>query len=320
MYLTFVFLSTNLFKPITLYQTQNRVATFPTCLQLDETCNLDNYTAAYSVSATTEGITAIYTDPFLNAIGFTNIEDPSNPSPEGYVALPGKPTAVVVKDDNYAVVVIATEATGGQLSVINLASKEIVREIDLGGEPTCKIFIIIETYSLSFIVAHNFHIICFLLGMTLSPDKRYAVVTAAAAVFTIDTSAADPMSWSEPTKLNITGLSGLTTSDELNPAVVSINEENKAIVSLPKNNGFVIIDIQNGEVLSSFTQGSVDLVGDFTANGIIDQTESKSGVSREGFGVAWIGTEYFASANKGGKFTNRRISAIISFYFSLFNG
>ena len=182
-----------------------------------------------------------------------------------------------------------------------------------------RFFIITRRISLSFTVANEFHIDCFQLGMALSPDKSYAVITAAAAVFTIDTSAEDPMSWSEPAKLNITGLGGLTTSDEPNPAVVSINEENKAVVSLPKNNGFVIIDIQNGEVLSSFTQGSVDLVGDFTDNGIIDQTESKSGVLREGFGVAWIGTEYFASANKGGKFTNHRISATLSFYSSLFN-
>ena len=133
----FVFLSTNLLTPII---TQNRVATFPTCLQLDETCNLDNYSAAYSVSATTEGITAIYTDPFLNAIGFTNIADASNPSPEGFTSLPGKPTTVAVKDDKYAVVAIVTEATGGQISIIDLTSKEIMREIVLDGEPTCKIF------------------------------------------------------------------------------------------------------------------------------------------------------------------------------------
>ena len=116
------------------------------------------------------------------------------------------------------------------------------------------------------------------------------------------------MSWSDPTMVNITGLSGLTNPDTPHPASISINEENKAVVSLPKNNAFVMIDVESASVIGSVTQGSVDLTNvDLTDNGIIDQSASKSGVLREADGVAWIGTEYFASANKGGKMMIRKV-------------
>lgn len=150
--------------------------------------------------------------------------------------------------------------------------------------------------------------ICFLsTGLALSPDKRYAVISstvseAAGAVSIVDISAEDPMAWPDPTMVDMTGLTGLTNPDTPHPGVISINEENRAIVSLPKNNAFVVIDVVSGTVVDSFTQGSVDLTNvDLVDNSIIDQSESKSGVLREADGVAWIGTEYFASANKGGK-------------------
>lgn len=148
--------------------------------------------------------------------------------------------------------------------------------------------------------------VCFLfVGLALSPDKQYAAISSivpegAGAVYIIDTSAEDPISWSDPKMVNITGLSGLTNPDAPHPASISINEENKAVVSLPKNNAFVMIDVESASVIESVTQGSVDLTNvDLTDNGIIDQSDSTS-VLREADGVAWIGTEYFASANKGG--------------------
>ncbi len=148
--------------------------------------------------------------------------------------------------------------------------------------------------------------ICYLfVGLALSPDKQYAAISSmvpegAGAVYIIDISAEDPISWSDPKMVNITGLSGVTNPDAPHPASISINEENKAVVSLPKNNAFVMIDVESASVIESVTQGSVDLTNvDLTDNGIIDQSDSTS-VLREADGVAWIGTDYFASANKGG--------------------
>ena len=139
------------------------------------------------------------------------------------------------------------------------------------------------------------------VGLALSPDKRYAVISGGdGTVSIIDTSEEDPMAWPDPTIVDMSGLSGLTSPDTPRPASISINEENKAVVSLPENNAFVIIDVESSSVVDSFTQGSVDLTNvDLAEDSIIDQSESKSGVLRESYGVAWIGTEHFASANKG---------------------
>eukprot|EP00985_Skeletonema_marinoi_P020236 scaffold11938_cov206-Skeletonema_marinoi.AAC.1 len=246
----------------------NRISTFPTCLQLDDTCNLNNYTAAFTVSTTTDGNTAIYADQFLHSLGFTDISDASNPSPAGTMSLPGKPTVVAVKDDKYVIVAVVTKdaASEGKMVVVNLATKEIMKEVDLTGEPD---------------------------WLALSPDKQYAAITSSAP--------------------EGAGLSGLTNPDAPHPASISINEENKAVVSLPKNNAFVMIDVESASVIESFTQGSVDLTNvDLTDNGIIDHSDSKSGVLREADGVAWIGTEYFASANKGVSRPLSRIFALLN--------
>lgn len=58
------------------------------------------------------------------------------------MSLPGKPTVVAVKDDKYAIVVVVTKdaASEGKMVVVNLATKEIMKEVDLTGEPDCKLF------------------------------------------------------------------------------------------------------------------------------------------------------------------------------------
>lgn len=47
--------------------------------------------------------------------------------------LPGKPTVVAVKDDKYAIVAVATKdaASEGKMVVVNLATKEIMKEVGL---------------------------------------------------------------------------------------------------------------------------------------------------------------------------------------------
>ena len=58
------------------------------------------------------------------------------------MSLPGKPTVVAVKDDKYVIVAFVTKdaASEGKMVVVNLATKEIMKEVDLTGEPDCKLF------------------------------------------------------------------------------------------------------------------------------------------------------------------------------------
>jgi DNA-binding beta-propeller fold protein YncE len=116
----------------------NRVATFPVCSQIDSTCNDDTETVAEIVSATDDGMTVIYTDSPRGVIGFIDIAEPSNPLPMGVVDVGGEPTSVVVWGD-YAIAAVDTSEDfinpSGVLVAINIATRQIEKSWDLGGQP-----------------------------------------------------------------------------------------------------------------------------------------------------------------------------------------
>ena len=136
----------------------NRIAAFPVCLQLDATCDVDDTTAAEIVAASEDGLTLIYSDSPMEQVGFVDITDPSKPSGLGVLALAGEPTSVAVRGD-FALVGVNTSAdfidVSGALAVVDIASRSIVRSIDLGGQPD---------------------------SVAVSPDGRYAAIAAAALV------------------------------------------------------------------------------------------------------------------------------------------
>ena len=90
---------------------------------------------------TTDGNTALYTNPYLHDVGFLDITDTSNPLPLGYTITPGIPVVVAVKDAKYAAVAVEyshNSTTVGEMIVLDLSTREIVREIELDGQPDCK--------------------------------------------------------------------------------------------------------------------------------------------------------------------------------------
>lgn len=73
-----------------------------------------------------------------------------------------------------------------------------------------------------------------------------------------------------------------------------------AAVTLQENNAIVLIDLASGEIVKSFSAGSVDLEGvDLTTDSVVDQSESEEGRLREPDAITWIGAEYLAIANEG---------------------
>ena len=111
-----------------------RIATFPVYLNT----SVDDETVAEIVAATPDGNTLVYTDSETEKLGFVDITDPTNPQPAGAVDLPGEPTAVSVRG-NFALVGVNTSAdfvdTSGELVVIDIQARTIVRSLDLGGQP-----------------------------------------------------------------------------------------------------------------------------------------------------------------------------------------
>ena len=274
-------------------QNFNRVASFPVCLQLDATCNVDDETAAEIVAASDDGMTLIYTDSPSEKLGFVDITDAAEPVAAGTLDLPGEPTSVAVKGD-YALVAINTSTdfvnVSGSLLVVNIASQTIVRTIDLGGQPD---------------------------SIAVSPDKAYAAIVIenerdedlgdgevpqlpAGSFISVNISDSEPDNWTINT-VDMTGLAEIAPEDP-EPEYVDINENNIAVVTMQENNHIALVDLPNGTVMNHFTAGTVDLsMIDATEEDspVISLTESLTDVPREPDGVSWINSNYFATADEG---------------------
>lgn len=271
----------------------NRVATLPACMQIDATCNDDTETSAEIVAASSDGNTLIYTDSPTESIGFVDITDPENPAADGTLMMDGEPTSVAVKGD-YALVGVNLSAdfinVAGELTVVNIATQTAVRDIDLGGQPD---------------------------SVAVSPDGNFAAVVIenerdedlgdgappqlpAGSLVILDISDADPANWTAST-LDVTGLADLYPTDP-EPEFVDINSDNIAVVTLQENNYILLVDLESGEVTNHFSAGTLSLTAIDTEEedpALISLTSSQDDVPREPDGVAWINTEYFATADEG---------------------
>jgi hypothetical protein len=270
----------------------NRLASFPICLQLDETCNVDTETVSEIIYASEDGMTLVYTDGTTKTIGFIDITDAANPMPAGTLGVGGEPTSTAVIR-NYAVVCVNTSPDfvnpSGVFHVVDMDSKEIVRTMDLGGQPD---------------------------AVAISPDKNYIAIAIenerdedfndglipqlpAGFLIVIDSSSENPMEWTMKT-VDMVGLDGVLYATDPEPEYVEINTDNIAVVTLQENNGLVLVDLASASVTASFSAGTVDLeMIDIEDNGLITQAGSLSAVPREPDAVAWIGTEHFATADEG---------------------
>ena len=273
-------------------QSFNRISTFSACQQLDINCDTDFETAAEIVAASKDGRTLIYTDSPMHQVGFVNISNPKSPAPMGTLPVGGEPTSVAVSG-NYALVGVNSSAdfvrVAGELAVINIANKTLVRSIDLGGQPD---------------------------SVTVSPDGKYAVVAIEnerdedlgdgappqipAGYVVVVKLNGEPAAWASQ-RIDLTGLADLYPGDP-EPEYVDINGNNIAVVTLQENNHIVLLDLTKGVVLKHFSAGTVDLTHIDTAEespALISLTGHLHGVLREPDGVAWINNRYFATANEG---------------------
>ncbi|CAJ1961319.1 unnamed protein product [Cylindrotheca closterium] len=269
----------------------NRIATFPVCMQLDDTCNTDQQTVAEIVQASEDGMMIAYTDGTQNSIGFIDISDPMAPMKAGLVNVGGETTSLVIKG-KYVAVGVNTSPDfvnpSGNLQVIDMETQAIVANIDMGGQPD---------------------------SVALSPDKKFMAIAIenerdedlnggllpqlpAGFLQIVDCSSEDPTEWTA-TKVEMTGLDGVLYNSDPEPEFVSINSDNIAVVTLQENNGLVLVDLANAEIMESFSAGTTTVTNvDITEEDIIEQNGSVT-VPREPDGVTWIGTEYFATADEG---------------------
>eukprot|EP00965_Chrysotila_dentata_P255750 6212328-Pleurochrysis_carterae.AAC.1 len=277
--------------PPSLTPSFNKVSNFFICSQIDEACNTDQQTVAEILDVSEDGLTVIYTDSQSEQIGFVDITDPAQPQPLGVLPMGGEPTAVAVLG-NYALVGVNTRSnfvnTSGLLKVVNIVTQQVVREMDLGGQPD---------------------------SVASSPDNQYAAIAIEnerdedlgdgappqmpAGFLVVLQASGSPEAWTM-TNVPLVGLPGTEYPTDPEPEYVSINSDNICVLTLQENNGIVLVDLPTASVITSFTAGKVDLSQvDATEEDVIMQTESLAQVPREPDGATWLSADYFAAADEG---------------------
>ena len=254
-------------------------------------------TSAEIVEATADGRTLLYTDSPRGRLGFVDIKREHEPRAGGSIDMGGEPTSVATLD-RYALVAVNTRSDfvnpTGDLAVVDLRTRAIVRRIPLAGQPD---------------------------SVALSPDGRYAAIVIEnerdedendglipqLPAGTLQVLELHRLFRADPglKTVDLTGIATVAPGDP-EPEYVDINRRNEAVVSLQENNHLAIVDLRNAVVKRDFEAGSVDLVAiDNTeddlgpqGNGVISLVESITR-RREPDAVQWIDDDTFATANEG---------------------
>ena len=316
-----------------------RIATLANYINND---NRGDETVSEIVAATSNGRTLVYTDSELETIGFVFIGDPSNPIPTGTVALPGEPTSVAVWRNRLALVGVDTSEsltdTSGVLAVVDINTRSVLAEIDLGGQPDSVAISPDSKYAAIAIENERDEELC--VGGTqsgapvpedgpegpgdISEDDCEAGggsvgIIPQTAGSPLDTNGnlnnppgflavvqltGSPANWSAE-RVDLSGLSTLAPSDP-EPEFVDINERNQAVVTLQENNHIAIVSLRNRRVINNFDLGTVDLEQiDAVEDDVIRLTDSLADVPREPDAVAWANRR-IATANEGDMFGGSR--------------
>ncbi|UOM33471.1 esterase-like activity of phytase family protein [Acuticoccus sp. I52.16.1] len=267
----------------------NRIAAFEVPLNLPEGADPATETSAEIIAATADGMTVVYSDSPLGALGIVDITDPANPAPGGSVDLGGEPTSVAVVGGKAIAAVNTSEsytAPSGLLKVIDLATKEVTASCALGGQPD------------SIAVAPDGRFLAVAIENERDEDLDDGVIPQmpAGSLVIVPLANAGPDCAGLKT-VDMTGLAEIAPEDP-EPEFVSINAAGDIAVTLQENNHIVIVGA-DGTILSHFSAGSVRLDGvDVAEEGALSFTGSIS-AKREPDAVVWIDENHIAVANEG---------------------
>lgn len=275
----------------------NRVATFAVCEQIGSSCEAGVATAAEIVAASTDGMTLIYTNSPKDEVGFVDITDPSAPVALGALAMGGEPTSITVRGE-HALIAVNTSpsyiAPSGKLVVVNIATRAVVHEIALGGQPD-SIAISKDGKYVAVVIENERD------EELPTPSGKGRPAQLPGGKLTIVDAVGAPNTW-QTRDVALTNLAMLYPTDP-EPEYVSINDNNVAVVTLQENNHLVLVDLATGKVTRDFTAGSVSLaqidLTDAPRPNQVSLTESLDDRLREPDGVTWVSTSQFVTANEG---------------------
>ena len=268
----------------------NRIASFPVNANLPAEADPLTETSAEIIAATGDGMTLVYSDSPLGAVGFIDISEPEVSKALGVVSLDGEPTAVSLVGDTILVGVNTSGSftePSGRISVISGASRTIEASCELGGQPD------------SVAVSPDGSIVAVAIENERDEDLNDGALpqmpAGYVALLTLNDGVPDCASL---VQADVTGLAEVA-GDDPEPEFVDINAANEVAVTLQENNHIVILG-PDGGVLSHFSAGSVGLEGvDTEEDGALRFDGSLKSVPREPDAVQWLDTERLVVANEG---------------------
>lgn len=267
----------------------NRIASFPVVANFDG--EAPEETSAEIIDVTADGMTLVYTDSPAGVIGAIDITDPKNPKPLGTMPMDGEPTAVSVIGDTAFVGVNTSESytnPSGMVKAIDVKSMTEIGSCDLGGQPD------------STARAKDGSFIAIAIENERDEDLGDGRIPQMPAGYLALIGVADGnLDCDSLIKADVTGQAEIAPEDP-EPEFVDINSLGETVLTLQENNHIVVVD-RDGNVISSFSAGAVDLenIDATDERAILSFTESQMGRLREPDGVQWIDDDHFMIANEG---------------------
>ncbi|WP_424929226.1 esterase-like activity of phytase family protein [Amaricoccus tamworthensis] len=269
----------------------NRIASFPVVSNMAEGEDTSRETSSEIIAATADGNTLVYTDSPLGVIGMIDLTDAAAPKPLGNVDVDGEPTSVGIIGTTAFVGVNTSESytePSGLLKTFDVASGEEIAACDLGGQPD------------SVAVAKDGSLVAVAIENERDEDLNDGVIPQMPAGHLVLLDVVDgAVDCGGMRNVDLTGLAEVAPTDP-EPEFVSINDLGETVVTLQENNHLAVVS-RDGEVVSHFSAGAVDLDGiDATDDrGSLIFDESQAGRKREPDAVKWIDDSHFATANEG---------------------
>lgn len=276
--------------PVQAEMVFNRIATFATPENMAEGEDQSRESSAEIISASDDGMTLVYTDSPLGAVGLVDITDPRAPKGLGTIDMGGEPTTAHFVGGKIVVGVNTSESyanPSGKLVTIDLASRSVVAECDLGGQPD------------SVAKAPDGSFVAVAIENERDEDVNDGAIPQAPAGFVVKVKLVDGLpDCAAKQVIDVTGLAAIAPEDP-EPEFIDINAAGEIVLTLQENNHVVVIGA-DGAVSSHFSAGTVDLIDvDTKRDGALNFTGKMEGVPREPDGVRWMNDDHFMIANEG---------------------
>ena len=269
----------------------NRIASFPVVKNMASGEDTSRESSPEIIDVTADGMTLVYTDSPLGALGMIDISDAANPAPKGNIALPGEPTSVAVIGTIAYVGVNTSQSytqPSGQLMAFDTTTGEEIGACDLGGQPD------------SLAKSKDGAFLSIAIENERDEDLNDGVIPQLPAGNLVMVNTPEGgLDCGSMKMVDLTGLAEIAGSDP-EPEYVSINGLGETVITMQENNHMVVVS-RDGDVINHFSAGSVDLDGiDATdERGALIFTERQTDRLREPDAVTWIDDTHFATANEG---------------------